>query len=61
MYFYIATDLDLGPQKLDEDETIHVYPTPFKEALAMVRRNVIMDAKTVVGLLFYEQFEQHLR
>ena len=59
MYFYLATELEAGPQHLDEDEAIRVYPTPFEEALAMVRMNEIMDAKTTVGLLLYDKFERH--
>lgn len=58
MYFYVATELEAGPQHLAEDEAIKVYPTPLKEALAMVERNEIMDAKTAVGLLLYDKFEQ---
>jgi ADP-ribose pyrophosphatase len=53
MHFYVATELEAGPQRLDEDEEIRVYPTPIDEALAMVRRNEIMDAKTAVGLLIF--------
>jgi ADP-ribose pyrophosphatase len=58
MHFYVATELEAGPQHLDEDEVIRVYPTPLEEALAMVRRNEIMDAKTTVGLLLYDEFER---
>ena len=61
MYFYVATDLESGSQRLDEDEAIRVYPTPFDEALDMVRRNEVLDAKTTVGLLLYEMFERHTR
>jgi len=58
MHFYVATELKAGPQHLDEDEVIRVYPTPLEEALAMVRRNEIIDAKTVVGLLLYDKIER---
>ena len=58
MYFFLATGLEAGPQHLDEDEMIRVYPTPIGDALDMVRRNEIMDAKTAVGLLVYDRFER---
>lgn len=60
MHFYVATDLELGSPHFDEDEVIRVYPTPLEDALAMVKKNEIMDAKTAVGLLFYDKFERHL-
>lgn len=60
MHFYVATGLEPGEQHLDEDEAIHVYTTPLVEALAMVRKNEIEDAKTTVGLLFYDRFVKHI-
>lgn len=60
MHFYVATELEAGPQRLDEDEEIRVYPTPIDEALAMVRRNEIMDAKTAVGLLLFDRLRTGL-
>jgi hypothetical protein len=36
----------------DEDERLELYPTPFADAVAMVERGELRDAKTIVGLLW---------
>lgn len=54
MHLYLATDLvpahgdRLGP---DEDERLELEAVPLDEAIAMVDRGEIVDAKTIVGLL----------
>ncbi len=58
MHFYLATKLKLGVQHLDEDEAIGVYPTSMKEALDMIKKNVIVEAKTAVGLLLYNELKK---
>lgn len=54
MDLYVATDLYVPTQKLamDEDEDIAVKITPARKALEMVRRNRIVDAKSIIGLLW---------
>ena len=59
MFFYLATRLEAGPTSLDAGEEIHVRPTTWSEALAMVRDGRIQDGKTVAGLLYYERFFGH--
>jgi ADP-ribose pyrophosphatase len=56
MHLYLATDLvpahpdeRLGP---DEDEHLRLDPRPFDEALALVERGEIADAKSIAGLLW---------
>jgi ADP-ribose pyrophosphatase len=55
MHLYLATSLvpahegGLGP---DEDERLELRPVPFDEAVAMVDRGEITDAKTIAGLLW---------
>jgi ADP-ribose pyrophosphatase len=54
MHLYLATDLrpaDEGGLGPDEDERLELRPIPFDEALAMVDRGEIGDAKSIVGLL----------
>jgi ADP-ribose pyrophosphatase len=46
-----ACDLTCGQSNLEEGEFLSVHPYPFNEALAMVDRGEILDAKTQVGLL----------
>jgi ADP-ribose pyrophosphatase len=48
---YLACDLTCGQSNLEEGEFLSVHPYPFNEALAMVDRGEILDAKTQVGLL----------
>jgi ADP-ribose pyrophosphatase len=55
MHLYLATDLRpadgdrLGP---DEDERLLVEHVPWREALAAVERGDIVDAKSIVALLW---------
>ena len=55
MHLYLATELrpahgeTLHP---DEDERLELYPIAFDEALAMAERGEIVDAKSLVGLLW---------
>lgn len=57
LYLFLATDLTSvaratqGPEE-DDMEVLHV---PLSEALAMVQRMEIRDAKTIIGLLLVER------
>lgn len=54
MHLYLATDLQavhVGGLQPDEDERLELKPLPFDEAVAMVDRGEIPDAKTIAGLL----------
>ncbi len=51
LWLYLATDLHDAPLDPDEDEFVVVEPTPFAEAIAMIERGELRDAKTVAGLL----------
>ena len=48
---FLATGLLPGKQLLDADEIIEVVTIPLAEAVAMVGRREITDAKTIIGLL----------
>jgi ADP-ribose pyrophosphatase len=58
MHLYLATDLrpvregGLAP---DEDERLELHPVPFAEALAMIDRRELADAKSITGLLWVER------
>jgi len=56
MYAYVAYDLEQKQQALEEGEEIELMPTPFEEAIAMIRSGEIVDAKTIASLLMYERF-----
>jgi ADP-ribose pyrophosphatase len=51
IHLFLATGLTPGETNLERDELIEVVTLPLSEALAMVRRGEIHDAKTIIGLL----------
>jgi ADP-ribose pyrophosphatase len=58
MHLYLATALDPGPTDLQAGEEIESLVMPWEEAIAMARDGRIADAKTLIGLLFYECFRR---
>jgi len=55
MHLYLATNLEPvheGGLAPDEDERLELLPLPFDEAVAMVERGELPDAKTIVGVLW---------
>jgi ADP-ribose pyrophosphatase len=50
IWVYLARDLTQGKMAHEEDEVIDVLRVPLAEALAMIDRGEIRDAKTVCGL-----------
>lgn len=55
MHLYLATDLTAAHGDAlhpDEDERLELYPVPLADAVAMVDRGEIRDAKSIVGLLW---------
>lgn len=53
MHLYLATDLTAADGEAlhpDEDERLELRPIPFADALAMVERGEIRDAKSMIGL-----------
>jgi ADP-ribose pyrophosphatase len=48
---FAARDLRRGSPHVDDDELLTVSEVPLAEALAMIERGAIVDAKTVAGLL----------
>jgi ADP-ribose pyrophosphatase len=56
MHLFIATQLTPGPQALEGGEQITPRPTTWDDALRMIREGQIRDAKTLVGLLYYQVF-----
>lgn len=55
MRLYLARDLVPASGTRDADEVIRVQVFPFTEALRMMRRGSIRDAKSMVGLLLVAQ------
>jgi ADP-ribose pyrophosphatase len=55
LFVFLATGLAEGDQRLDEGEEIEIVREPVDAVLERVRRGEIRDAKTLVGLLAYQQ------
>jgi ADP-ribose pyrophosphatase len=51
LHLYLATNLTPGPNQLEFDEHIEVLTIPWPEAMAMIGRGEIEDAKTIAGLM----------
>ncbi|MFH1416803.1 MAG: NUDIX hydrolase [Planctomycetota bacterium] len=58
LHAFVATDLTPTRQQLDPTERIRVEIKQRDEALAMVRDGTIVDAKTMVTLLFWEMTQR---
>jgi ADP-ribose pyrophosphatase len=56
---YLARDLTEAPRELDHDEVINVGRVPLEEALRMISRGEIIDAKTIVALNMTREFLQN--
>jgi len=54
MYLFLATELQAGEMSLEPGEEIQTMLLDPQEALEMVRDGRIHDAKTILGLLYYE-------
>jgi ADP-ribose pyrophosphatase len=50
IHLFLATGLTKAAQDLDADELLFVHPMDLKEALKMIARGEIQDAKTIAGL-----------
>ena len=53
LHIFLGTDFEVGENKLDEHELLNVKKIKFTDALQMVERNEIRDAKTVTAILRY--------
>ncbi len=58
LHLFRADNLEPDRQELEEDEMIEVRPIPWADALEMVYRNEIIDAKTVAGLMLADRRRQ---
>lgn len=56
MYLFAASELTAGEQQLEDSEEIERLEVSWSQAIEMVHRQEIKDAKTLVGLLFYDRF-----
>lgn len=52
MFVFLATEITVTSQKLEEDELISIERYTFPQAFELIRSGGIEDAKTIVGLTF---------
>ena len=53
LHIFLATDFEVGENRLDEHELLNVKKIKFDQALRMVECNEIKDAKSVIAILRY--------
>jgi len=58
MHLYLATGLTAGETAREEGEEIENWLVPWDEAIAMIFRRAIQDAKTIVGLLWVDRLRR---
>lgn len=58
LVYFLAEELCFSGENMDEDEFLEILRVPFDEAMAMVGDGRIDEAKTVMGLLWFERFAQ---
>jgi ADP-ribose pyrophosphatase len=56
MHLFLAHDLVLGEMELEEGEEIERVVVSWDEAMRLVRAGEVQDAKSLVGLLWYDRF-----
>jgi ADP-ribose pyrophosphatase len=56
IHIFEATRLRPGSFRPDEDEFLEVESIPLSRALRMIRRGLIQDSKTIIGLLSYSRW-----
>ncbi len=58
MHLFVASDLRPGPTRLEVGEQIETLIVPWSEALEMIHRGEIEDAKTVAALLHCDRWKR---
>ena len=58
MYAFAAYDLRPGEPSPEEGEDIELRPTPWDEALDMIKSGAILDAKTIATVLMFDRFHR---
>ena len=56
MWVYLAEDLILSKQNLDQDEFLELYPLSVNKAIDLISQGKITDVKTVIGILWLDKF-----
>jgi ADP-ribose pyrophosphatase len=59
MHLYLALGLQAGQSALEGGEEIETFVVAWDDAMRMVLDGTIEDAKTLVGLLYYDRLRQN--
>jgi ADP-ribose pyrophosphatase len=52
---YLAEDLTLGKQELDEHEFVELFTAPLAQLMAWIASGDVTDVKTIIGAFFVQQ------
>lgn len=58
MHLYVASDLEPGPQALEDGEEIETVAVPWGDALQLALSGKIRDAKSLVAIFMFEQLRR---
>ena len=61
MWIYLGEDLIKTKSKLDQDEFLELIPTTIQQAYEWVRTGKITDVKTIIGILWVQQFINEIK
>jgi len=56
IHIFLASDLKVAEQQLDDDEMLNVHPIKFNDALQMILTGEISDGKTISGLFLASEW-----
>ncbi|MDR1784500.1 MAG: NUDIX hydrolase [Endomicrobium sp.] len=59
IYVFVAFDFEIGKQIIDEDEFVLREIVSFKEAIKMIKTGKIMDSKTIIALIYFENIFEY--
>ena len=59
LHLFLATGLQSGPTDLQADEDIQLHLVSWDEAMGLIQRGEIHDAKTMAGLLYFGAFRRN--
>lgn len=52
---YLAEDLTVGEQELDEHEFVELFTVPLSQVMAWIAAGEVTDVKTIIGAFFVQQ------
>jgi ADP-ribose pyrophosphatase len=56
LHLYLAKGFERKENNLDEDEFLHVYEMDLEDAVSLIKKGKIMDAKTIIGIFLARNY-----